>query len=137
MVRLTEYEQKMFDGEMGPFKQRAIKKIVDYANALGAEELCVVTNATVYFGYHPYLDAVVSEDYDEIFSKMVLCDHTGKTYKLDQFSDECFAQTCVGPCDHYCYEPLNLSKEVFEKNRKFLDLTREAGVSIAGSCTPY
>ena len=137
MVKLTEYEQKMFDGEMGPFKQRAIKKIVDYANALGAEELCVVTKATVYFGYHPYLDAVVSEDYDEIFSKMVLCDHTGKKYKLDQFSDECFAQTCVGPCDHYCCEPLNLSKEVFEKNRKFLDLTRDAGVSIAGSCTPY
>lgn len=75
MVKLTEYEQKMLDGEMGPFKQRAIQKIVDYANALGAEELCPVTKATVYFGYHPYLDAVASEDYDEIFSKMVLCKH--------------------------------------------------------------
>lgn len=135
MVKLTEYEQKMFDGEMGPFKQRAIRKIVDYANALGAEELCKVTKATVYFGYHPYLDAVVSEDYDEIFSEMVLC--SKETYHLDQFSDECFSQTCVGPCDHFCYEPINISKEVFEKNRKFLDLTRDAGVSIAGSCTPY
>lgn len=135
MVKLTEYEQKMFDGEMGPFKQRAIRKIVDYANALGAEELCKVTKATVYFGYHPYLDAVVSEDYDEIFSEMVLC--SKETYHLDQFSDECFSQTCVGPCDHFCYEPINISKEVFEKNRKFLDLTRDVGVSIAGSCTPY
>lgn len=135
MVKLTEYEQKMFDGEMGPFKQRAIRKIVDYANALGAEELCKVTKATVYFGYHPYLDAVVSEDYDEIFSEMVLC--SKETYHLDQFSDEFFSQTCVGPCDHFCYEPINISKEVFEKNRKFLDLTRDAGVSIAGSCTPY
>ena len=135
MVKLTEYEQKMFDGEMGPFKQRAIRKIVDYANALGAEELCKVTKATVYFGYHPYLDAVVSEDYDEIFSEMVLC--SKETYHLDQFSDECFSQTCVGPCDHFCYEPINISKEVFEKNRTFLDLTRAAGVSIAGSCTPY
>ena len=69
MVKLTEYEQKMLDGEMGPFKQRAIRKIVDYANALGAEELCEVTKATVYFGYHAYLDAVKSEDYDEIFSE--------------------------------------------------------------------
>lgn len=135
MVRLTDFEQRMLDGEMGAFKQRTIQKIVDYANALGAEELCTVTKATVYLGYHPYLDAVHSDDYDEIFSKMVLC--SDKKYHLDQFSDECFAQTCVGPCDHFCYEPINISKEVFDKNRKFLDLTKDAGVSIAGSCTPY
>lgn len=127
----------MLNGEMGPFKQRAIQKIVEYANALGAEELCTVTKATVYFGYHPYLDAVKSDDYDEIFSKMVLCEHSDKVYHLDQFSCECFAQTCVGPCDHNCYKPVGVSKEVFDKNRRFLDLTREAGVSIAGSCTPY
>jgi len=132
---LTKYEQKMLEGGMGPFKQRAIQKILDYANALGAGELCVVSKATVYFGYHPYLDAVKSEDYNEIFSKMVLC--SDKTYHLGKFSDECFSQTCVGACDHFCHEPLNISKEVFDKNRKFLDLTREAGVSIAGSCTPY
>ncbi len=135
MVKLTDYEQRMLAGEMGPFKQRALQKIVDYANALGAEELCTVTKATVYFGYHPYLEAIESDDYDEIFSRMVLC--SDKKYKLDQFSTECFSQTCAGPCDHYCHEPINISKEVFDKNRKFLDLTRDAGVSIAGSCTPY
>ena len=137
MVKLTDYEQRMLDGEMGPFKQRAIQKIVEYANALGAEELCTVTKATVYLGYHPYLDAVSSDDYNEIFSKMVLCEHSGKVYQLDQFSDECFAQTCVGPCDHFCHDEINISQEVFDKNRRFLDLTRDAGVSIAGSCTPY
>lgn len=135
MVRLTDYEQRMLNGEMGEFKQRALQKIVDYANALGAEELCVVTKATVYFGYHPYLDAVKSDDYNEIFSKMVLC--SDKKYKLDQFSNECFTQTCAAPCDQFCYEPIGLSKEVFDKNRKFLDLTKDAGVSIVGSCTPY
>ncbi len=135
MVKLTDYEKRMLDGEMGPFKQRALEKIVDYANVLGAEELCEVTKATVYFGFHPYLEAANSEDYDEIFSKMILC--SDKTYKLDQFADNCFSQTCVGACDQYCYEPLGLSKEVFEKNRKYLELTKDAGVSIAGSCTPY
>lgn len=135
MVKLTEYEQKMLDGEMGPFKQRAIRKIVDYANALGAEELCEVTKATVYFGYHAYLDAAKSEDYDEIFSKMVLC--SDQKYHLEKFCDTCFTQTCVSACDQFCYEPVNLSREVFEKNRRFLELTRDAGVSIAGSCTPY
>ena len=60
MVRLTDYEQRMLDGQMGEFKQKALKKIVEYANALGAEELCTVTKATVYLGYHPYLDVVKS-----------------------------------------------------------------------------
>ena len=137
MVKLTDYEQRMLNGEMGEFKQRAIKKIVEYANALGAEELCTVTKATLFFGYQPYLDAVKSDDYDEIFSRMVLCEHSDKVYKMDKFSDECFAQTCAGPCDHFRYKEINLSKEVFDKNRRFLDATREAGVSIAGSCTPY
>ena len=43
MVRLTDFEQRMLNGEFGKFKQRALKKIVDYANALGAEELVPVT----------------------------------------------------------------------------------------------
>ena len=137
MVRLTDYEQRMLDGQMGEFKQKALKKIVEYANALGAEELCTVTKATVYLGYHPYLDVVKSEDYNEIFSRMVLCEHTDKIYEIDSFSDECFSQTCSSPCDYFCHEEINLSKEVFEKNRKFLDITREAGVNITGSCTPY
>lgn len=137
MVRLTEYEQRMLDGKMGPFKQRAIQKIVEYANALGAEELCPIKKATLYFGYHPYLEAVDSEDYNEIFSKMVLCEHSAKVYELDQFSSECFSQTCAAPCDFNCYKEYNISKEIFEKNKRFLELTRDAGVSIAGSCTPY
>jgi len=135
MVKLTEYEQKMLNGEMGPFKQRALQKIVEYANVLSAEELCEVTKATVYFGAHPYLDVVDSDDYDEIFSKMVLC--SDDIYKLDQFDRNCYSQTCCGPCDHYVWEPLNLTKEVFDKNHKYLDLTKNVGVSIAGSCTPY
>lgn len=135
MIKLSEYEQKMLNGEMGPFKQRAIKKIVDYAEALGAQELCKVTKATVFFGYHPYLDVIQSDDYNKIFSKMVLC--SDDIYQLDDFSTECYTQTCSAPCDQYCYEPCGLTKDVFDKNRKFLDLTREAGVTIAGSCTPY
>lgn len=137
MVRLTEYEQRMYDGEMGEFKQKAIRKIVDYAHALGAEELVPVTKATVFFGYHPYLETVGTTDYDEIFSKMVLCEHSDRVYHLDQFSRECFTQTDVGACDLECYEDIGLSKEIYDTNKSFLELTKEAGVSIACSCTPY
>lgn len=135
MLKLSEYEQKMLRGEMGQFKQKALQKVVDYANVLGAEELCEVSKATVYFGAHQYLDVIDSDDYNEIFSKMVLC--SNDTLQLEQFDDKCYTQTCCGPCDHYVYEPLNISKEVFDKNRKYLDTVKNVGVSIAGSCTPY
>lgn len=69
MLKLTREEQRMLEGKEGAFKQKALQKIVEYANALGAEELCTVTKATIYMGYHPYLDAVESEDYNEIFPR--------------------------------------------------------------------
>lgn len=135
MVHLTEEEQRMLDGQMGPFRQAALKKIVEYAQALGAQELCEVTKATLYFGAHPYLDVVPSQDYDEIFSKMLLC--SDETIPLGSFAQGCTCQTCVAPCDQYTWEPMGQTKEFFDKNQRFLALTREAGVSIAGSCTPY
>ncbi|SCM81833.1 conserved hypothetical protein [uncultured Sporomusa sp.] len=135
MVILTDYEQRMLDGEFGEFKQIALQKIVDYANALGAEELCEVKKATLYLGAHPYLETAGSDDYDVIFSKMYLC--SDKTVPLGEMADCCFCQTCVAPCDQYQWESLYLSKEFFDRNRKYLELTRDAGVSITGSCTPY
>ena len=135
MVKLTEQEQRMLQGEMGLFKQTALKKIVEYAEVLGAEELCEVTKATVYLGAHPYLDVVHSDNYDEIFSKMLLC--SDETVPLGEFDSNCTSQTCVAPCDQFVWEPLNLTKELFDKNNYFLSLTRDAGVNIAGSCTPY
>ncbi|MCL1993871.1 MAG: aconitase X catalytic domain-containing protein [Spirochaetes bacterium] len=135
MVRLTDYERRMLDGEFGAFKQAAIEKIVEYANALGAEELCKVSKATIFFGAHHYLDAVKSEDYNKIFSTMYLC--SDKAIPVDKFERSCFSQTCVSPCDQYVWEPLGQTKEFFDKNSRYLDIVHKAGVSIAGSCTPY
>ena len=135
MVKLTKVEQEMLNGDQGRFKQKAIENIVKYAEAMGAEELCEVTKATLYLGAHPYLDAVESDDYNEIFSKMYMC--TDEVIEIGEFSKGCFCQTCVGPCSQHEFEPLNLSKEFFDKNNDFLNITKEAGVSITGSCTPY
>lgn len=135
MIQLTPYEQDMLDGVFGAFKQKALENIIAYAEVLGAAQLCEVTKATVYLGAHPYLDAVKSDRYDDIFSQMLLS--SDKTIPIDTFSSSCFCQTCVTPCDHYVYEPLHVSKERFELNHKFLEITKEAGVSIVNSCTPY
>jgi len=135
LVRLTDYEQKMLNGEMGPYKQLALKHIVDYANALGAEELCEVTKATLFFGAHHYLDVVGSDCYNEIFSKMYMC--SDEVMSVQPFDSNCFCQTCAGPTDDFIYEPLNFTKEYHEKNQEYLEITKNAGACIAGSCTPY
>ena len=96
-MKLTIYEQDMLAGKYGKFKQVALEKIVEYANALGAQELCEVTKATLYLGAHPYLETSNGKSYDEVFSKMYLC--SDETIKMDKFADGCFCQTCVAPCD--------------------------------------
>lgn len=135
MVKLTQYEQEMLNGDYGRFKQKAIDNIVKYAEALGAEELCEVTKATIYLGAHPYLEAADSDDYNKIFSKMYMC--TDEVIEMGDFSEGCFCQTCVAPCSQHEFEPLGLTKEFFDKNNEFLNITKEAGVSITGTCTPY
>ena len=134
-MKLTPYEQEMLDGKHGRFKQVALDKTVQYAKALGAEELCVVTKATVYMGAHPFMDGVGSDDFETVFSRMHLC--TEENVPVEQFAPCCFSQTCVAPCDQYEWEPLHLTKDFFDKNQRYLDIVREAGVSITGSCTPY
>lgn len=134
-MKLTAYELKMLNGELGEFKQQAMEKIVQYAEILAADELCEVTKATIYVGAHPYLDVVGSDCYDKVFSKMYMC--SDKTIKLEDFAKECFTQTCVAPCDQYKFEPLGLSQDFFDKNNSYLEITKNAGACIAGSCTPY
>jgi len=135
MVRLTDYEQRMFDGEMGPFKQLAIHNIVKYAQVLGASELCEVTKATLFLGAHSYLEVMNSDDYNEIFSEMYMC--SDKAMPIGEFDQNCTTQTDVSPCCQYIWEPLNFTKEAYDKNQRYLRIAAESGVSIANSCTPY
>lgn len=134
-MKFTPYEEAMLRGDHGKFKQKAFEKIVDYARALGAEEFCEVSKATLFFGAHGYLDVLDTEDYDTIFSEMYLCSE--EKIPLGCFDCHCFSQTDSAPCDQYRYEELHLTKKHFERNRRYLELTKEAGVSIVGSCTPY
>jgi cis-L-3-hydroxyproline dehydratase len=135
MLSLTDYEKKMIDGELGRFKQAAMAKIVAYAKALDAEELCEITKATLFLGAHRYLEVIKSDDYDEIFSKMLLC--TDDNIPIERFAEGCTCQSCATVCDQYVWEPLGISKDLFDRNNRFLEITKEAGVSIVNSCTPY
>ena len=43
----------------------------------------------------------------------------------------------MAPCDQFVYEPLHQTKALFDKNSAYLEECRKAGVTIAGTCSPY
>ncbi len=136
MVKLTDYEKDMLEGKMGNFKQKSMDFIVRYAGVLGAEELCEVSRATMFIGAQHYLDCYSDDkSYEEIFSEFYLC--SDEIIPLDKFSSDCKCQTCAAPCDISEYEKTHLTKEYHEKNLKFIQATKNAGVKIVESCTPY
>jgi predicted aconitase len=135
MKNLSDDENRILDGQQGRLKQVALNNIVRYADILGAESLCSVTQATVFCGAHHYLDVCPSEDFDEVFSRMNMA--SDSILAFDTTDDNCCVQSCVSPCDHHAYKPFGQSEAFFKKNRYYLDRAKAAGVSIAGTCSPY
>jgi len=136
MLKLTHYEQDMLNGKMGKFKQKAMMFIVDYAKVLGATELCEVSRATLFVGAQHYLDCYDKDsDYKDIFSEFYLSSDEKVT--LGKVSSECKTQTCAACCDITEYKRTHLSKEFHDRNREYLENTKEMGVKIVESCTPY
>lgn len=135
MIRLTEYEQKMLDGEMGEFKQKALQFIVKYAQVLDAKELCEINRATIFIGAQHYLDCFDTDNYDEIFSKFYL--NSDKVIEIGEFDENCFSQTCISAGVTRDCNAVHQTKEFCERNNRFFNITKDAGVSIAHTCTPY
>lgn len=134
-MRLTTEEQAMLDGEKGRLIQAAMENIVRYAQVLGAQELCKITKATVFCGAHHYLEVCQSDDFHEVFTRLNMA--RDEMIPFDTTCPECYIQSCVAACDQFVYEPMNQTKEFFEKNQYYIDEARKAGVTVTGSCSPY
>jgi len=115
MVELSDYENRIMDGEAGKLNQVAMQNIVRYAEILGAQSLCEVTKATVFCGAHHYLGACKSEDFDVVFSRMNMV--SDEILNFDTTYDNCYIQSCVSPCDHHAYKPFGQTKAFFEKGQ--------------------
>ena len=136
MLTLTEYDKSLLAGQEGPGKQKAMEFIVRYANILGAEELCDVSRATLFIGAQHYLDCYQNnESYNKIFSEFYLC--SDKEVGFPPIAKWCKAQTCAASCDFRNCERTHLSRAYQEKNWSYISTTRDIGVKIVESCTPY
>lgn len=136
MLHLTEYEQEMLNGSCGEFRQAAMRLICDYANVLGAEELCTVRRATLFIGAHHYLDCFSpDESYEKMFSRFFL--NQDSPIPFERMAPECAAQTCAAAADLSDYDTTHLGKDFVSRNNTYFDATAKIGVSIVNSCTPY
>jgi predicted aconitase len=135
-LKLTDEEFGMLSGAMGPFMQKAMEFNVRYAIVLGAREMCEVSRATLFLGAQHCLDCYPpDEDYRKIFSEFYLC--SDETVDLAQIAVSCKAQTCEGSCDFHEYERTHLTREYHERNLAYLSATRDVGIPIVDTCTPY
>ena len=135
MLNLTDFENRIIDGQAGELKQVAMQNIVRYAEILGAQSLCEVTKATVFCGAHHYLETCKSENFDVVFSKMNMA--SDEMLIFDTTHDNCYVQSDVSPCDHHAFRPFGQTESFYNKNRHYLERARKAGVNIVGSCAPY
>ncbi len=139
LVNLSQYEKEMLEGKYGKLKKQAIKKVVEYANALGAEKLCKVSKAHLFCGTHLYLDAYKKEssledcDIEEVLSEMHLCSKE----KLNFEEFECFCQADCGPMDPERYKYLGIEEKRGKLNKQYLEFYANLGVNLAETCVPY
>lgn len=136
MIRLTPYEREMLDGRYGRARQIALQKIVQYADVLGADELCAVDMAHLFCGAHGYYDAYRPDDPDDLealLSEMALS--AGETVSFPPVA--CFCQTDCGPMDPLRWAEMGIPPERAAKNRRILDYFLARGVHLVGSCVPY
>ncbi|MBS3970298.1 MAG: aconitase X catalytic domain-containing protein [Clostridia bacterium] len=132
-MKLTDYEKRVLEGEEGKLKQTAMKVIVQYAEVLGAEQLCEVTKAHLFCGAHPYLEVFKSSDIDEVISEMCFC--SADKICLDKMA--CYCQSDCGPMDTINWGKMWVTYEEYKKNMEYLKRYLNAGVNLVGSCIPY
>ena len=132
-VRLTADEQRMLEGAEGVAKQKALRFIISYAEALGAERLVEIKKAQIFIGAHHYLKVVPSEDIDEVISAMYL--NSSDRVVLDRLS--CFTQSDAMPHDPDNWIELGVKKAQHEADLRYRERFRRAGAVEGGSCASY
>lgn len=144
-VSLTAYEQEMLDGKYGKCKQAALRKIIKYAEILGATELVEVTKTHMCCGCEfvpadfPDGDLnkpeMLKEDFYDQHIKNFLPEL--KRGDFDGFYEKALLIDDVHTSDSYQWEYTQQTKAFWEHNERIMD-TSIAGGCIAGStCAPY
>ena len=138
MLRLTDSEQSMLDGQSGRATQKAMELLVRYAEALGAERfvdtnnVCGVPGSANPFLQNYYKDKGTSE-HDAIFSFFDL-----DSDELVEAPQALVSTCCLqGGADPDNWETLGTKPHVFNIYKDREQFAADRGVRILKTCTPY
>ncbi len=137
MVRLTDEEQAMLDGQQGAAVARAMDLLVRYAEALGADDFVYTDNVAGVPGSSPkwVKDHYAADggDYRAVFSRFDLdSDDVVDVPPMPGFA--CHLQ---GGMDPELWREMGMSEEAFANFRADEAEVAGHGIQVMKTCTPY
>lgn len=131
-MHLTREEERMLNGENGIAAQEALKLLIKYAEALGANRLIDVQSVHTTLAAPPELVRFLQDNYS-LLNQILLC--SKKQIKLDEL--RVFTTTHVCNIEPYHYEELGISEEILQANIKIRNHYAEKGLIFTCTCAPY
>jgi len=137
MVKLTDAERAMLDGDAGAATQKAMELLVRYADALGAERFVETNNVAGVPGSAPpwvkQYYAADGGDYRAVFSRFDLdADEVVDVPRMNAFS--CHLQ---GGMDPSLWREQGMSEDAFANFQADEADVASHGIQILKTCTPY
>ena len=135
MLKLTDYEKKMADGDFGRLKQIAMDLLIDYANALGAERFVEVSSVAGGLGGSPFIQDLARErgGLEGVFKEFLL----NSTDSVDIEPVDTFTFSLINTMDKTCWQQQNVSRKNYEWGVKCEEFYKKVGFNCYYTCTPY
>lgn len=132
-MKLKRDEQVMLDGKEGRAKQRAMELLIQYAEALGADQFVDTNNVHLSIGFYPYPQMVKTLNGDDLISKFLLDSED----KIIVDYVKTFNTTNVWTLDIDQWQVMGAPENLFKLTEVIKKYCIRTGISITATCTPY
>lgn len=136
MVKLTDYEKKLLNGEYGIDKQKAMELIVEYAIALGAEKLVEIRSVTGGLGSSKdIMEHLKNCGYD---MEKIYCEYKLNSSQKFPIGKVCVpTTTLINLVDFEKMEELGVNEEIISYCKISDNFAKKIGMQNLYTCAPY
>ncbi len=132
-MHLNNDEEKVLNGEYGLAEQEALKLLIKYGEALGAEKLIKVQSVHTAMAAPEQFAKMLKDNYP-LLNQILLC--SKKQIKIGRLKVFTTTHVCnIEP--RYYQEVFGVSEEVMQANRDIRSHYAKKGIIFTSSCTPY
>jgi predicted aconitase len=131
-MQLSKEEEKILNGEYGITQQEALKFLIRYGEALGAERLIDVQSVHTALAAPAELVRLIKGNY-ALLNQVLL----GSKKPLNLENMKVFTTTHVCTIEPYHYKEFGITEEIMEANREIRNHYGKKGIIFTSTCTPY